>query len=223
MNIKLIIKKSIILVTIVSSTISFNAQIKYGAQAHGISNKSSFKTEGMESPKIEWKMGYGIGVFADIPMLYKFHLRPSLNYQQKGGKINQYSSINTSVGIQKTEIKLEYLEIPILFIYDLSKWYIGAGTSFGYGISGLVESTQNILSHSETVYYKPYKDIADGGLGFKQFDFSLTAVIGMSVFENGFIQLGFLHGLSNIENTEDWEGDKLKNRSIMVSLGYCFN
>lgn len=166
--------KSKIRIAIISSiisvsTASLQAQIKFGAQAHGALNKSSFVIEG-ESPDKEWKLGYGIGAFAEIPIMNSLSLRPSLNYLQKGGKMNHDFSVEGIPGKQKAEIKLEYLEMPILLIYNIgkesSKYYVGAGPSFGYGISGKAETNLIVEGSSETVYYKPFTDIEDGGLGF---------------------------------------------------------
>ncbi|MBP0904070.1 porin family protein [Mariniflexile gromovii] len=220
---KTILKKTIILTTIILSAMSIQAQIKYGVQTRGILNKSSFKTEGDESPEKEWKLGYGIGVFAEIPLKNNFYLRPSLNYQQKGTKMDLDLSIEGASGTQKAEIKLEYIEMPILFVFNLNKWYIGAGPSLGYGISGKAEISQAIEGNTETLYYKPFKKVEDGGLGFNQFDLSLNAIIGLHIFDKGMIQLGYLHGLSNVVNTDEFKDDTFKNRSVILTLGYCFN
>lgn len=223
---KTTLKNTIILATIILSTVSIQAQIKYGAQVHGLLNKSSFETEG-ESPDTEWKLGYGVGGFVEIPIMDNFYVRPSLNYQQKGGKMTQDFSAEGVVTQLKAEIKLEYIEMPILLVYnigkDSSKWYVGAGPSFGYGISGKAEINQNIEGSTETTYFKPFKEVDKGGLGFKQFDFSLNAIVGMHVFENGMIQLGYTHGLSNIANTDEFKADKFKNRSVSLTLGYLLN
>lgn len=219
--------KKIIFAIVFFATIAVQGQIKYGVQIHGLVNKSLFEAEGMESGERKWKLGYGIGGFVEIPLKNNFDLRPSINYQQKGVKMTQ-DFIDEGIEVyRKAEIKLEYIEMPILLVYNFGKesrkWYVGAGPSFGYGISGKAEVTQSIDGNSETSYYKPFKDIEGGGLGFKQFDFSLNALVGMHVFEKGLIQLGYLHGFSNIENTDEYEDNKFKNRSIMLSLGYYIN
>jgi len=223
---KTTLKNTIILAVIILSTVSLKAQIKYGAQVHGLLNKSSFETEGV-SPEREWKLGYGVGAFAEIPLKNNFYVRPSLNYQQKGSKMSQDFSIEGVSGTQKIEIKLEYIEMPILFVYNIGQasnnWYIGAGPSVGFGISGKAEISQNIDGSTETSYYKPFKEVDKGGLGFKQLDFSLNAIVGRRVFDKGMIQLGYFLGFTNIANTDEFKNDKFKNRSLALTLGYQIN
>lgn len=219
--------KKIFFAIVLFATLSVKSQIKYGVQIHGLLNKSLFEAEGMDSSDSKWKLGCGIGGFVEIPLKNNFNLRPSINYQQKGVKANQEFYDEGVTAFRKAEIKLEYIEMPILLVYNFgkqsSKWYVGIGPSFGYGVSGKAETTLNIDGTSETVYYKPFEGVEGGGLGFKQFDLSLNALVGLQIFEKGLIQLGYLHGLSNIENTDEFNEGKFKNRSIMLSLGYYIN
>ncbi|MFH4965495.1 porin family protein [Gaetbulibacter sp. M235] len=224
-------KKRIILAAITLSSISLKAQIKYGAQLHGTLNTASFTAEVDTSPEKNWKFGYGGGLFAEIPVSRAFYLRPSINYLQKRSKLTEEFIIeggNTTT--QESRIHINYIEVPFILIYNIdtnsNKWYVGAGPSFGYGISGKIEvfQTTHIGSQTQTDFYdaKAFKDIEDGGAGFKRFDFGLNAVIGMHVLEKGMIQLGYIHSLSNIANKDDFQGNKYNNRSIMLTLGYRF-
>ncbi|GGK33886.1 hypothetical protein GCM10007962_30400 [Yeosuana aromativorans] len=228
---KTIIKKGIILATIILSSISLKAQIKYGVQLHGTLNTASFTAETDTSPEKDWKFGYGGGLFAEITVSKAFYLRPSINYLQKGAKVAEDFVIeggNTST--QESRVNLNYIEVPVVLIYNIgntsSKWYVGVGPSFGYGISGKAEvfETTHIGSQTHTEFYdaKAFKNIEDGGAGFKRFDFGLNAVVGVHVLEKGMIQLGYIHGLSNIANKDDFQGNKYNNRSIMLTLGYRF-
>jgi len=224
-------KKTIILTVIILSSISIKAQIKYGVQLHGLLNTASFTAEDDPSPEKDWKFGFGGGIFAEIPLASKLYLKPSINYHQKGVKATEYfygeGDIKT---IQKTRMNLNYIEVPVLLVYNLksnsNKWYVGAGPSFGYGISGKAEVFQTIPESSQVqpgfFSVKAFKDVEDGGLGLKRFDFGINAMIGMRVLEKGSIQLGYLHGLSNVASKEYYSGDKYNNRSIMLTIGYLF-
>ncbi len=224
-------KKRIILAAITLSSISLKAQIKYGAQLHGTLNTASFTAEVDTSPEKNWKFGYGGGLFAEIPVSSAFYLRTSINYLQKGAKVIEDFIIGEgSTATEESRMNLSYIELPVLLMYNIgdnsNKWYMGAGPSFGYGISGKIEvfQTTHIGSQTQTEFYdaKAFKDIEDGGAGFKRFDFGLNAVVGMHVLEKGMIQLGYIHGLSNIANKDDFQGNKFNNRSIMLTLGYRF-
>ena len=226
-------KKSILLSTIVlSAIVSMQAQVKYGVQLHGILNTATFRVESDLSPKKDWKFGYGGGLFAEIPVSNSFKIRPSLNYQQKGVKATEHFTVEGGGTVtQESRMNLNYIEMPVLLIYNIggtsNKWCVGAGPSFGYGISGKAEvfETIHIGSETHTEYYdaKAFKAIEDDGAGFKRFDFGLYAVVGIHVLDKGMVQLGYLHGLSNIANRTDAPGNKYQNRSIMLTLGYVLN
>ncbi len=125
-------------------------------------------------------------------------------------------------------MNLNYIELPVLVVYNLkkdsNKWFVGVGPSFGYGVSGKADIFQTThigsLTQTEFSEAKAFKDIEDGGLGLKRFDFGINAMIGMRILEKGSIQLGYSHGLSNIASKANYSGDKYNNRSIMLTLGY---
>ncbi|MBP0902231.1 porin family protein [Mariniflexile gromovii] len=227
-----IIKNGFIVAVLFLSSISLKAQIKYGAQIHGQLNTASFTAETSPLPDKDWKFGYGGGFFVEIPISSAFSLKPSLNYLQKGVKTTEKRPGGEGGGTftQKTRINLDYIEVPILAIYNLdnnqSKWYVGVGPSFGYGISGNAEvfDTMQVGPQTNTEFFKvkTFKDVEDGGMGFKRFDFGLNAIVGIHFLEKGMVQLGYIHGLSNIANKDDFEGNKYNNRSILLSLGYQF-
>ena len=225
-------KKTIILAAIIISSVSLKAQIRYGVQLHGLLNTASFTAEVDPSPEKDWEFGYGGGIFAEIPISNKLFLKPSLNYQQKGAKTTEDVIVGEG-GLKTTEkshLNLNYIELPVLMVYNLkkdsNKWFVGAGPSFGYGISGKADvfRTTHVSSQSQTEFFKTsaFKDVDNGGLGLKRFDFGVNAMIGMRILEKGSIQLGYLHGLSNIASKEDFGGDKYNNRSFMLTLGYTF-
>ena len=208
------------------------AQVKFGVQLHGTLNTATFRSEFDLSPQKDWKFGYGGGLYAEIPAYGAFTIKPSINYLKKGVKAKEEYLFEGDNSITNTiRMDLSYIEVPILLIYNLSKssnkWFVGLGPSFGYGISGKAEvfETVHIFPETETGFFEAnvFKDIEADGLGFKRFDFGLNAVIGIRVLEKGNIQLGYLHGLSNIANRNDAHGNKYQNRSIMLTLGYGFN
>ena len=55
----------------------------------------------------------------------------------------------------------------------------------------------------------------------KRFDYGLSGFVGYELNLGIFISAGFQKGLYNIDNYDE-EGDKLKNKTITLSVGYKF-
>lgn len=209
-------------------SVQAQAQVKFGVQAHGSVNTAQLTSDTDSSVEKDWRLGYGAGIFAEIPLTTSLQLRPSLNFLTKGIKATEEFSLEGASISAESRMDINYLELPVLAIYNFGttpgKWYVGAGPSFGYGLSGKAEVFQSttIAGQTQTEFYdvKAFEDVDDDGLGFKRFDFSLNAVVGMRVLEKGFVQVGYLHSVTNIANKEDFSGNKYQNRSIMLTLGY---
>jgi hypothetical protein len=226
-------KKFLLLLACVGSISVLKAQATYGIQLHGMLNTASFTSELDPSPEKDLKFGFGGGVLAEVPIKGQFALRGALNYLQKGTKMTEIVSMAEGGGTteEKSRINLHYLELPLLVVYNFNTntegWFVGAGPSFGYAIAGKSEvfQTTRIGTQEITEYFerKAFEDVEDQGLGFKRFDFGLKALVGMHVLENGMVQLGYIHGLSNIASTDDFKGNKFNNRSILLTFGYRFN
>ena len=55
----------------------------------------------------------------------------------------------------------------------------------------------------------------------KRFDFGFSGFIGYEFNSGFFVTAGFQRGLYNIDNYDE-DGDKMKNKTISLSLGYKF-
>ena len=83
-----------------------------------------------ETDNSKTKFGITGGIVIDKPFSTHFIFQPELNWTQKGGVSNASSD---------AKIILNYIEVPLKLLYRSHSTYgffIGAGPSFSYGISG---------------------------------------------------------------------------------------
>jgi hypothetical protein len=145
------------------------------------------------------KTGVNIGVTADIPVAAPdYFVQSGLLFSSKGAKI-EGPDVN---------VNLNYLEIPITFLYKPmlgnGRLLLGVGPYFGYAVGGKIGDID--ISFDDD---------------FKHFDAGGNLLFGYMFTENFSAQLNAQLGLVNIGQHS--EGDAtVKNTGFGVSLGYHF-
>ena len=170
---------------------SFKAGIKVGTNINKITGKSF---------KEQFTYGYHAGAFTEIKLNNKFYLQPEVIFNQVNAdtssdfkKLYQVSASTVS------NIKLNYLSIPILLQYRLNRFLsIQVGPQFG------------ILINQNNSFLQNGKD------AFKQGDFSMLS--GVQVKFAGIRVYGrYVVGLQNINDIDNQ--DKWKNQSVQIGVG----
>ena len=165
------------------------------------------------------KVGFNVGVNAEIPIADEFYIQPGLLFTTKGAKADNDDD---------TKVNINYLELPINFLYKpvlgTGKLLLGFGPYAGYAIGGKIKSGDNDidlefeseLSQAEAVRYL---------WTFRRFDFGANLLAGYE-FSNKFsVQLNAQLGLTNISPEiagTDSDDYKTKNTGFGVSVGYRF-
>lgn len=219
-------KNLLLFAVILICSLQANAQVQYGIQGHGVMSTASFSDDEGETSK-DWKFGFGAGVFAEFNISPAFSIKPSLNFIQKGIEVSSSYSDEELTMEQDIDVRLNYLEVPVLFNFKPTEnLYIGAGPSFGYGLSGKLEGSfmyeDETEELNETFELDAFDDSEEDGAGFKRFDLGITAAAGYYVSENLSIQASYIHGLSNIADDSEFSSNEYKNRSFTLGLGYRF-
>ena len=205
-----------------------SSQTKYGVQASGIMSTASFNESQNDHINKDLNAGFGAGVFAEFPVNSKLTIKPGLNFMKKGVKVSNNYTAEGSQFKENIKANLNYLEVPVLAIYNFKghdgKWFVGAGPSASYGISGKLKGDVEINDGESTdkasFNVDAFKNENENGANFKRLDIGLGAVAGHNINKNLAVQLNYLHGLSNIANASDFESNKFKNRNMMLSLKY---
>lgn len=189
--------------------ITLAVALQFGAAdtfAQGFGVKGSFNMFNLavkvDDDKLDTKMipTFDAGIFYEIPVAPEFFIRPELSFARKGA---DYELDLLGVTLLDEEIRLSYLEVPILFLYKgglgNSKVLLGFGPYMAYGIKGEM--------FDEDVY-KPFDMGGKIMFGF-EFGGGLSAALNAST------------GLIDIAESEVVDS-KVTNTGFGLTLGYRF-
>lgn len=211
-----------------------NAQLKFGIQAGA--NVASVK-QNMEDVKNQSIAGFSAGVDAKIKLGKRINFNPGLNYVVKGYQYNEAKNENGESYKTDGEQKINYLEVPLIFSYNISlKKYtisIGAGPTIATALSGYFKETNTILGQTITVK----EDLQFGMVNNEQLkkrDIGAHFSLGVEIPKGFFVRLFYTHGLHNLgngaeSNSTDQYGnttykpqDQYFNRNAGFMVGYYF-
>jgi hypothetical protein len=211
-----------------------NAQLKFGIQA-GV-NMSNVK-QNMHDVKNQAITGFTAGVDAKITLGKRINFNPSLNYVVKGYQYNEAKNENGDSYKTDGEQKINYLELPLIFSYNISlKKYtisIGAGPTIATALSGYFKETNAILGQTITVK----EDLQFGMVNneqLKKTDIGAHFSLGLEIPKGFFVRLYYTHGLQNLGNGGESSGtdqngrpfykpqDQYFNRNAGFMVGYYF-
>lgn len=201
------------------SSVIIGICIGANAQRIGFTGGASFanykaKVDG-ESENGNSKTGFTAGLFVDVNLGDHFSFQPALNFVQKGTKDEQTLSGIT----EKVSLTTNHLEIPLNFLYntngDAGNFFIGAGPSFAFGVSGKWKYEDNTSSLTENVKFGSNEDEDD----MKGLDLGANFLAGYC-FPNGlFLSANYNLGLSNLAPGGNSDAT-LKSNYFGVRLGY---
>ncbi len=174
------------------------------------------------SPKS--KLGFLVGVVAEIPLATSVNFRPELNFIQKGYKVSFSADFGGGVTSIEGEETLNYMEIPLNVVYNFPagahQVFLGAGPSIGYGLSGKNKATVMEPGQPTTT---EKNDVKFGGDevndDYKALDFGANILGGFKMNNGLFFKAGYTFGLSNISNDSE---TSYKNKGFAFSVGYMF-
>lgn len=155
-------------------------------------NFSKQNIENLGGEKMRTRIQGGVG-FKFNTNIQNFSIQPELNYIGKGTRLKN--------GNVKSDLDLNYLEIPVLAKYSFGPVYVNAGPSIG------------LLMDKESKVIKNY------GEKLKKLDFGLQMGAGVAVplgIGKVIVDARYNLGLSEIGKQTS-----IKNRGIMASIGYA--
>jgi hypothetical protein len=167
------------------------------------SNKISDNGVGQTS---QTRTGFTAGVTTITPISANFSFMPSLNFVQKGFVYKESD--------YKSELALNYLELPLNVVYNRDGFFAGAGPAISFGLSGKMKET--VMGQTET------SDVKFGSADdqFKTVEIGANFLAGYQ-FRNGIIlSANYNFGFTSIANGDD---GKVLNRYFGIKLGYVFN
>lgn len=206
MNSKTQTVKPNMLIKLTNSRIGWSVNVGFGG--------ANITGEDLEDNSL--KPVYKLGVDVEIPLGSNWWLIPSLEYKLKGSKFEDKGNDY----IEKENMSLHYLQIPIMGAYRLNfrndmNLTIKAGVYGAYALKGKskYEWTNDGVTEKET------EDLFDE-YGFKRFDSGVAAGIdfGYKRFVLGLdLNFGFINLLE-----DDEDNLSVYNRSMFLTVGYRF-
>ncbi len=166
----------------------------------------------------EYKTGWLVGAFLGIPVNSMISIEPQVFYSQKGTKIS------ATQGSGEAEIKLGYVEVPLL----LKVWipvsgnvepYFFAGPEFEYNSSCKVKgSAFGITSEADC-------EGSQADVSIKSTDFAATGGAGIQFLMGGQsvrVDARYTQGLTDINDSSN-DDTKAKLKGFAVTVGIGFN
>ncbi|WP_373515561.1 porin family protein [Persicitalea sp.] len=187
------------------------AQVRFGAKA-GVNVSSIALPLNGYGPRI----GYKLGVMADIGLSSRFSIQPNLLFSSKGVvyKTEERDASGLYIETIRTKLNLNYLEVPILVVYkhplrNGAKLFAGMGPYMGIGIFGY--SKMNGYDKWKVSFdSNPRQDV----LSFLPFDFGLSTSIGIETRKFSF-GVDFNNGIKPLaHNTKNY------NNTLSLTAGY---
>ena len=193
---------------------SLPAQTHIGLTAGASFANVTMKAEGISiSPKAN--TGITGGIFVDVPLSTGFSFQPALNFVQKGFKTTDETSSDKLI--------LNYLEAPLNFVYHNSGFFIGAGPSVSYGLSGkekYVDKEDASQSENTKITF------GSGEEEIKKIEFGVNALAGYRTSGGFMFSVNYNLGLTDIQNTDEddlFGIGTVKNKYFALKIGYILN
>jgi len=157
-------------------------------------------------------VGINAGVTAFFPINSNFSLQSGLNFIQKGAK-----PTGLSEG-EEDKIKLNYLELPFNVLFNKNGFFVGAGPTFSYGLSGKEKySYQGNTEETKISFGNSEED------DLKAFDLGANITAGYLFSNHILISANYNWSLTNLMPGSTSSDGKLMNRYAGIKIGYIFN
>lgn len=228
-------KKLLIVIACVLAAVNgANAQgVNFGVRAgmNVATAGGDFKDERKDIADYKSRVGFHVGVIADVELSEKFYLQPGLYFTTKGLKTEDKEGMGLGL-----KCNLNYLELPILASYrfnlsDNVQWQINAGPYFAVGVGGKVKGTEFDGSDKFEYKYDAFgvadEDSDEEKGGLKRFDAGLSFGTGIT-YNKIYFGIKYDLGLANIADKKVWvseetgKSQKIRNRNFAISVGYTF-
>ena len=188
-----------------------SAQVSLGVK--GGVNMSNFYADELDDKNV--KIGFNVGLLADIDFSYNSAIQTGLFFTTKGAKYSpSIGSVNADVTINPM-----YLQLPVHYAYKVdvtpgTRVVFHAGPYAAYGVGGKTKLSGSLGDYSGETEFDVFGD--EGSL--KRFDAGLGLGVGAE-FGPILVDLGWDMGLVNISDSNDGE---IKNQNAYLSVGYKF-
>ena len=163
------------------------------------------------SEEVDGRTGFHVGGLAEIMFTEKFGIQPELLYSMQGAT-SEYGESGITL---KEELKLDYLNLPVLAKYKFAPgWNVHLGPQIGFLLNAEseIEASMDGETVTETEDIKNY---------ISSVDYGLSGGLGYELEMGIFFDARYYLGLSDISDDNNAD-ESVQNNVIQLSVGYKF-
>ena len=185
-------------------------------------NYSTFSGETSSLSTIEGLSGFYIGGLVELPISNVLSIQPELIFSRQGVALRQeIKGFGLNVSINNADIRLDYLNIPVMAKVNLGPLFLQGGVQFGF-LVGKPEVSRYITNVRVGTLLD--KD------SYNSFDFGVGAGLGFNLNRRLFVEARYTHSLTNVFDPNDdyfkasliSNDNNFKNAVLSVGLGVKF-
>ena len=183
-------------------------------------NYSTLSGETSSISTIEGLSGFYIGGLVELPISNMLSIQPELIFSRQGVDLRQGLK-NLSIRTDTSEIRLDYLNIPVMAKVNLGPIFLEGGVQFGFLVN-----KPKVDSYIANVYLRNLLDKDS----YNSFDFGVGAGLGFNLNRRLFVEARYTHSLTNVFDPNDnlfktsliSNDNNFKNAVLSVGLGVKF-
>ena len=184
-------------------------------------NYSTFSGDTSSLSTIEGLSGFYIGGLVELPISNVLSIQPELIFSRQGVALRQgLEKSGIRIEINNADIRLDYLNIPVMAKVNLGPLFLQGGVQFGFLVS---KPKVNRLTNT-SLFPLLDKD------SYNSFDFGVGAGLGFNLNRRLFVEARYTHSLTNVFDPNDnlfktsliSNDNNFKNAVLSVGLGIKF-
>ena len=180
-------------------------------------NYSSFNGDVAKDNTLKGLSGFYVGALLELPLGDVLSLQPEVIYSRQGAAWEQKNIL----GEFKKDLKLDYLNIPVMAKVNLGPLFLQGGVQFGFLVG---KPEMRYTRGAQRVTEKVDKD------AYAAFDFGVGAGLGVNLSQHFFVEARYTHSLTNaldpnnnsLKNAHISDDNNFKNAVLSLGLGVKF-
>lgn len=180
-------------------------------------NYSSFNGDVAKDNTLKGLSGFYVGALLELPLGDVLSLQPEVIYSRQGAAWEQKDIF----GEFKKDLKLDYLNIPVMAKVNLGPLFLQGGVQFGFLVG---KPEVSYTRGAQRVTEKVDKD------AYAAFDFGVGAGLGVNLSQHFFVEARYTHSLTNaldpnnnsLKNAHISDDNNFKNAVLSLGLGVKF-
>ena len=180
-------------------------------------NYSSFNGDVAKDNTLKGLSGFYVGALLELPLGDVISLQPEVIYSRQGAAWEQKNIL----GEFKKDLKLDYLNIPVMAKVNLGPLFLQGGVQFGFLVG---KPEVSYTRGTQRISQKLDKD------AYASFDFGVGAGLGVNLSQHFFVEARYTHSLTNaldpnnnsLKNAHISDDNNFKNAVLSLGLGVKF-